>query len=192
MRWWAVASKRVPPTHIYRTRSGGFHVYFQHGVGISNSQSKLAHGVDSRGDGGYVIYWFAAGFECLDPSPPAPWPVWLRDCLLWQPPKPVIPTTVTNPKHVDKATEGVLRHVATAREGERNAVLYWAACRLRSVPRRDRSARAKQPTCSSTPPGRSACKTLRRGAPYPPHGGPRDGGRRTRSRRRGSLGRHRV
>jgi Bifunctional DNA primase/polymerase, N-terminal len=131
VKWWSVASKRVPPTCTYRTRGGGFHVYFQHAPGICNTQSKLALGVDSRGSGGYIIHWFSAGFECLDHSPPAPWPTWLRDCLHWQPPKVAVPSGVTNPKHGDKAIEGVLRHVAIAREGERNAVLYWGACRLR-------------------------------------------------------------
>jgi Bifunctional DNA primase/polymerase, N-terminal len=127
--WWTVASRRVPPTRTYRT-SGGFHVYFQHAPGIGNTQSKLALGVDSRGDGGYAICWFAAGFECLDHTAPAPWPAWLRDCLLWQPPKALVPPAVSGPEHADKAIEGVLRQVSTAREGERNAVLYWGSCRL--------------------------------------------------------------
>jgi hypothetical protein len=131
LRWWIAASKRVPPTRIYRTRSGGMHVYFQHGPGISNTQSKVAHGVDSRGDGGYAIAWFAAGFECLDHTAPAPWPDWLRDCLLWQPPKIERRPYVTSPAHADKAIEGVLRAVSGAREGERNRILFWGACRLK-------------------------------------------------------------
>jgi hypothetical protein len=130
-KWWNAASKRVPPTRIYRTRSGGLHIYIQHAAGITNTQSKLAHGVDSRGDGGYAIYWFAAGFECLDHSPIAPWPTWLRDCLLWQPPKVVLPAAVMSPRHADKAISGIIRHVATAREGERHKSLFWAGCRLR-------------------------------------------------------------
>jgi Bifunctional DNA primase/polymerase, N-terminal len=130
-RWWAAASKRSPPTRTYRTRGGGHHCYFQHSGGISNTQSKLAHGVDSRGDGGYIVHWFSAGFECLDHAPIAPWPTWLRDCLLWQPPKVERRPYVSSAKHADKAIEDVLRHVATAREGERNAILFWGACRLR-------------------------------------------------------------
>ena len=55
VKWWTVASKHVPPTRTYRTRGGGCHIYFRHAAGISNTQSKLAHGVDSRGDGGYAI-----------------------------------------------------------------------------------------------------------------------------------------
>jgi hypothetical protein len=121
LRWWDAASKRIPPTRTYGTRSGGYHAYFRHSDGISNTQSKLAHGVDSRGGGGYAIYWFAA---------PALWPNWLRDCLLWQPPKVVLPAVVISPRHADKAISGIIRHVAAAREGERNRSLFWGACRL--------------------------------------------------------------
>jgi hypothetical protein len=130
-KWWDVASKRVPPTRIYRTRSGGLHIYFQHAAGIGCTQAKLALGIDSRGDRGYAIFWFASGFECLDHSAPALWPTWLRDCLLWQPPKVAIPSTAVSSRHADKAIEGVLRHLSTAKEGERNAILFWGACRLR-------------------------------------------------------------
>jgi bifunctional DNA primase/polymerase-like protein len=131
LRWWAAASKRIPPTRVYQTRSGGFHAYFQHAPGISNTQGKLARGIDSRGNGGYIVHWFAAGYECLDHAPIAPWPDWLRDCLLWQPPKVAPPPYVTSPRYADRAIEGVLRHVATAREGERNRILFWGACRFR-------------------------------------------------------------
>jgi hypothetical protein len=128
--WWDAAFKRIPPTRTYRTRSGGHHCYFQHAAGISNTQSKLARGVDSRGDGGYAIYWFAAEFECLGHAPVAPWPTWLRDCLLWQPPKVVPRPYVSSPDHADKAINGISCVVANAREGERNRALFWAACRL--------------------------------------------------------------
>jgi hypothetical protein len=129
--WWAVASKRMPPTRLYLTQSGGIHAYFQHGEGVRNTQSKLAKGVDTRGDGGYAIFWFATGCECLDHSPPAPWPDWLLDCVLWKP-EPVISdrSKVSDPAHADKAIEGVLRVVSGATEGTRNGILFWGACRL--------------------------------------------------------------
>jgi hypothetical protein len=39
-----------------RTPSGGLHLYFRHpGAGFGNTVAKLGPGIDSRGDGGYVI-----------------------------------------------------------------------------------------------------------------------------------------
>ena len=46
----------IPKTPLAKTPSGGFHLYFDSGdQSIPNSVSKLAIGVDVRGDGGYVI-----------------------------------------------------------------------------------------------------------------------------------------
>jgi len=46
----------IPKTAGAKTPSGGFHLYFDSGnQSIPNSVSKLAIGVDVRGDGGYVI-----------------------------------------------------------------------------------------------------------------------------------------
>jgi hypothetical protein len=50
--------KKLPPTLMARSPSGSLHYYFQHpgdGIEIRNSRSKLAPGVDVRGDGGMVI-----------------------------------------------------------------------------------------------------------------------------------------
>ena len=47
---------RLPETPIAKTGGGGEHVFFKHpGVEIRNSTSKLAPGIDVRGDGGYVV-----------------------------------------------------------------------------------------------------------------------------------------
>jgi hypothetical protein len=75
--WWRRYERHIPATRIYRTRSGGIHCYFQHAPQVKNSEGKPIDGVDVRGQGGYIIYWFAEGFECLDHAPPAPWPRWL-------------------------------------------------------------------------------------------------------------------
>jgi hypothetical protein len=126
--WWRANEPRLPVTRAYRTRSGGVHLYFRHAAGVGCSAGKLAAGVDIRGDGGYIISWFAAGLPCLDPSPPADWPACLLDQLR---PRPA-PAPARQPPSArgDRAIDGALRLVATAAEGERNAVLHWAACRL--------------------------------------------------------------
>mgnify|MGYP006080919357 FL=1 len=47
---------KIPKTAGAKTPSGGFHLYFDSGnESLPNSVSKLAIGVDVRGDGGYVI-----------------------------------------------------------------------------------------------------------------------------------------
>lgn len=46
----------MPRTAYVITGSGGAHLYYRHpGTPILNSQSKVAPGVDVRGDGGYVV-----------------------------------------------------------------------------------------------------------------------------------------
>ena len=132
--WWEAAISgnvrpSILPTRVYRTRSGGLHAYFQHAPGVVNTTSKIARGVDTRGSGGYVIYWFAAGFPCEDDSPPAPWPAWLLSGLFWKP-SPRLALSTKHKRHGDKAIDGALRLVRQAAVGERNKLLFWAACKL--------------------------------------------------------------
>ena len=130
LAWWHAAARRMPPTRLYRTRSGGLHAYLTHADGVANTASKLARGVDTRGDGGYAVYWFAAGFECLDHSPPAPWPAWLLECVLWKPPAASPTPARARLTNAGKALDGVADAIGRATEGERNRLLFWGACRF--------------------------------------------------------------
>jgi hypothetical protein len=127
--WWQTNHRRLLPTRVYATRSGGLHLYFHDGAGIGCTTGRICRGVDTRGDGGYVVYWFAAGLACHDHSPPAPWPAWLRAALSPLLPRPAAPHR-THAMPAEAAVAGIVRRVTEAREGERNAVLFWAACRL--------------------------------------------------------------
>lgn len=126
--WWRQNVHRLPTTRVYRTRSGGAHAYFRHAPGVRCTAGKPVPGIDVRGDGGYVICWFAAGLECLDHTPPAPWPAWLTT-FFWPPPPP--PAARQASGSPESAVSGIIRAVRNADEGSRNSILFWAANRLR-------------------------------------------------------------
>jgi Bifunctional DNA primase/polymerase, N-terminal len=125
--FWHANRHRILPTRVYRTRSGGLHCYFRDGGTHRNTTRRPVEGVDTRGIGGYVVAWFAAGFECLDASLPAPWPAWLSQKVA--PPK-VERGPYRRPDTANADLRGLLDKLAGAAEGERNALLFWTACRL--------------------------------------------------------------
>jgi Bifunctional DNA primase/polymerase, N-terminal len=133
VRWWRAHCERLPRTLTYRTRSGGLHLYFADPEGsIRNRQTKKGDtsplaGVETRGTGGYVLHWFAAGFPCLDASPPAPWPSWLAE-MLFPARRTPDPAQAVQPASRGRL-DPLLRQVESATEGSRNSVLYWAANR---------------------------------------------------------------
>jgi hypothetical protein len=79
--WWRGNNGRLLPTRCYQTPESGVHCYYCDGRGIASSTNRIAPGVNTRGDGDFVIHWFSAGQHCHDHSTPAPWPQWLRDVL---------------------------------------------------------------------------------------------------------------
>ncbi|HEV8494170.1 MAG TPA: bifunctional DNA primase/polymerase [Candidatus Angelobacter sp.] len=128
--WWLANKDRIPLTRTHRTRSGGLHIFFQHHAGLRNTASKIAKGVDTRCDGGYVIWWPASDFEVLSTAPIAAWPAWLLAEL--RPKKAEAPQKSREAQDTlnDRKLRALVRFVAGAPDGQRNRMLYWAACRL--------------------------------------------------------------
>jgi hypothetical protein len=89
------------------------------------SAGRIAAGVDVRATGGYIIWWPAAGLPVLSDMPAAAWPGWL--CAQ------TTPCQQFRNRRVVVADQYVLKRliqlIAGAREGERNSLTYWAACR---------------------------------------------------------------
>jgi hypothetical protein len=127
-QWWQDHHPRLS-TRVFQTRSGGLHLYFRDGQGIGNTAGRICRGIDTRGDGGYVIFWFAAGLECLNESPIAPFPDWLR-LLTMPPPAPARTVWKASGSSGEGGIAGILKRLSEAPEGERNNLLYWAARRL--------------------------------------------------------------
>jgi hypothetical protein len=127
--WWRASHKLLLPTRVFRTRSGGLHLWMQHRDGVTNTQGKIARGVDTRGQGGYVICWWCAGVDCLDHSPAAPWPDWLFAAIASPTPRPRRAYRPDGDTNGGRRLDAIICQLGNAREGERNGVLFWAACR---------------------------------------------------------------
>lgn len=134
--WFERHAPSLPETRSHRTRSGGLHLLFKHRGGLRNSQAKLALGVDTRGDGGSAIWWPAVIEHGHHRAPLADIPDWLAEALTPPPPeaRPVVERPRT-PAAARAKIEGIVGTVAAAREGQRNGLAYWGACRLAELVR---------------------------------------------------------
>jgi hypothetical protein len=128
--WWTVYRQRLPATEAYRTKSGGLHLIFQNAPGIRTiTIGAIGDGVELRATGASAIYWPSAGFPILSDARPAVLPQWLIP-----PPKPAYVPSDAPPRVADDAAiDRLIRFVAQAGHGERNARLYWAGCRMREL-----------------------------------------------------------
>jgi hypothetical protein len=124
--WCAVHHKRIPSTRVHKTRSGGVHLLFGHAPRLRCSAGRIARGIDVRACGGYIIWWPATGLPVLRAGPLTDWPHWLLDRLIL--PVQAKPATCTRVPDTH-ALGRLVRRIAGAREGERNALTFWAACR---------------------------------------------------------------
>ena len=137
---------------------------------------QVGDGVDVRGDGGLVIFWYAAGCPCLNHDPAAPWPTWLLECVQFRRPPPVIPDRLRTPEHAGKAVDGILRRVATAAEGSRNGILFWGAVRLAERARASQIGSGRR-SCSWRPRWRPDSRQARQAERSAVHGGGQDDSR---------------
>lgn len=123
--WWGQVHQSIPPTQTHRTRSGGLHVLFKHREGIRISASKIAPGIDVRGDKGYIIWWPAAGFEVFHHGVLAEWPEWIVHKIL--PPtgnvRSSFAATQPSSRYAQVALRKAVESIASAPEGTRNQQL---------------------------------------------------------------------
>jgi hypothetical protein len=132
--WHAAHLDHLPLTRTHETRSGGLHLLFRHAPGVRNSAGKIAPGIDVRGEGGFVIYWPAAGCRVLADGPPVSWPEWLLALL--SPPPPVSSLPAMGHRRMSgnirtlRLVERALFRVRTAPPGQRHINLRAAACTL--------------------------------------------------------------
>jgi hypothetical protein len=139
-----------PPTLRATTPNGGWHLFYRYQPGIRNWTGKIAPGIDTRNDAGYVVAapsrvprkadGVMTAYAWVDPATGeirddarlpeaiqiAPFPAWVVDIVA---PKPVYrafrPINPSAPQDIRPLTD----FVARAADGNRNCALYWAARR---------------------------------------------------------------
>jgi hypothetical protein len=128
--WYDDNRYRLPDTRIHQTRSEGLHLLFRCDALVRGTTSKIAAGVDTRGRGNYAIWWPAVGLPVFCNAPLAPWPDWLLETFK---PKPRHRVFVQIPNN--QLLVKLVQMVAGAREGERNNLTFWCACRAGEMAR---------------------------------------------------------
>jgi hypothetical protein len=130
--WFAARRARLPATRIHRTRSGGLHLLFRHRPSMRCWAGRPVVGVDGRADGGYVVWWPAAGEPVICDAPSAPLPEWLLDELTprssaapvvsWGLPA-ALSDYCARSRYADAALRHAAERVARAPTGSRNTAL---------------------------------------------------------------------
>jgi Bifunctional DNA primase/polymerase, N-terminal len=171
--WLDAECLRLPLTRTHITRSGGQHLLFRPHAGVTCTTSKLGPHVDTRGTGGYIIWWPAAGFNVLHGREIAAVPDWIIDALKPTPltVAPLVPRRSVGSS--ERCIDGLIRTIALAAEGERNAKTFWGACRFAELVRDggissdeaysfiiEAAGRNGLPHCEAAQTARSAFKKL--------------------------------
>ncbi|UNO40859.1 bifunctional DNA primase/polymerase [Streptomyces sp. MST-110588] len=128
----------LPPTVTVRTPSGGRHLWLSGPASppappVPNSAGRLAPGIDIRGAGGYLVgpgSLTARGHYRLVPgSPRTPAPAPIPFLSLLTAPHTPTPDFPHPSAPVPSSAQALVRFVRTSPIGQRNARLFWAACR---------------------------------------------------------------
>lgn len=120
MDWLNLNADALPQTLTHKTRSGGLHLVFRvpANVDIRNSASRIAPGIDVRGNGGYVIWPPSDGYQVADPTPPAEMPRWLiKECMRESEPSKPAPR-----EHVETTSSDGTKYGLAALDAECAAV----------------------------------------------------------------------
>lgn len=140
-RW--VSENNLPATRMHTTRRGGLHLLFKPNMLVTNSAGKIAPKIDTRGRGGYCVWWPAHGGEVENEHQLEEWPATILIKFGRDPnyhprtreedeiERPVRPRRGTlKAMAIEGKINGIIRLVTTAPDGEKNHRLYWAGRRL--------------------------------------------------------------
>lgn len=128
--WLAQNENALPPTRVHSTPSGGQHFVFRTPLTeIRNSASRIAPGVDVRGEGGYAIVPPSPGYAVIDDAEPADMPEWLIAACLPPVPQPSPrPAVFSRPEEITDArirglVSALLDNIRAAPDGTKHSIL---------------------------------------------------------------------
>jgi Bifunctional DNA primase/polymerase, N-terminal len=137
--WWKANKDRLPITRRHRTASGGWHILFKPHPGFRTGVT-VAQNVDTRADGGYIIWWPAEGYQIVNPNLLTEVPAWILEAI---PPeregierasglinRSPLDTYLAGCSSPEAALAGILHTMARARNGERQCICFWSANRI--------------------------------------------------------------
>lgn len=138
LAWHEQHRDRLPLTRSHATPSGGRHLLYKPHPDVRCTAGKIAPHVDTRGAGGYLIWWPAAGFDVMHGTTLAEFPDFLLPLLKPKPAPIVLPSVTWDARrearrHAPAKLHGIITKVLDTQEGNRNAILFWAATRVRDM-----------------------------------------------------------
>jgi hypothetical protein len=134
------AAKQFPvdDTLTHRTPRGGCHLIFELPappwpiIGCPqriNGRPALAYGVEVKGEGGSLIWAGSPGYVVTCDVAPARLPRWVLRLLTEEPKAGVGPAVNRWAWPFEAQLRGIVDCVEHSKEGERNRVCFWGACR---------------------------------------------------------------
>ncbi len=117
--WDTIRGLKVPPTMTQRTPSGGAHMIYKYpnGGGVYGSRVKFMPGLDTRGEGGYIL-WYGA-----DNTPINDCPDWIIGATGKMYQQPVGEPARFDPHIAEGIIKTCLETIREASQGERNNTL---------------------------------------------------------------------
>lgn len=109
----------IPPTRSHKTQTGGGRHYLFHmpaDAEIRSSAGKIGPGVDTRADGGYIVWWPAIGLPVDNAKELLPIPQWLLDATAPPPPISGVSESDLQKRH-RRGTEDFIRDLQCSSVG---------------------------------------------------------------------------